>query len=671
MNTLLHKESYLVAYLTGLLFISLISAGLSWFLPHNLMSQIANLIHLLSGLLLSLVLIPYCYVHIKRIIGVRRFSVFSSGIVSLLLIAIVVFSGCKLAVEGITEQNQIILSLHISASLTAIGLLVLHLMLHYFSFVKARHGDTFRSFLKVKPIVIYQLCAVVLFSVIIFLLQVTTEKPYTNDPIVKDYQYLYGPHPFRPSQTETLNSQFIDEQALMTTHKCANCHTDIAKQWYSSAHRQAASDKSYETNVTLLARKKGIAATRYCEGCHAPVALLTGQLSEGGLHGGIDNSPANLEGINCQSCHGITHLPHTKGVASYQFEVNQPYLFETASNAFLQKINLLSIKQKPQQHKQDMAAAILSKSQYCASCHAQFIDKDLNDWGWVKMQDEYSAWLESPYSGNNDPQFAHANRQRCQDCHMPLVKSDDPSANADGKVRDHRFIAANTMLPTLNNDSDFLQATIDFLRSDKVRISIEPPHRERASSNKMPLEESIRQAAIQPYYLYKGELANIKVIVSNSGVGHNFPGGTIDINQAWVSFRVTDAEGQLIYQSGAVDEHGYLDKQAYQYRSLPVDRHGEIVWKHDLFNMVGKASVNIIKAGQSDVVDYQFKVPYWSKGPLYISSQVHYRKLNTPYAKWALQEEYQPIPIVDLARAYLAVPIRDKLETIDNQLAAK
>ncbi|WAJ70163.1 multiheme c-type cytochrome [Catenovulum adriaticum] len=667
------KESKFLAICFGLLMISSLSAIYSYLaqvLSFDAFSfiQIANLVHLTSSILLSVIMLPYCYYHIKRIIGVRRFAVFSSGLVSLLLIFSVIYTGLILAYQGVTEQNQTVLNWHIILSLTAISLLVLHLICHYFSFVASRHAGVFKTISGLRVQLFYQTCAVAIFCLLIGLLATSTEQAYSTQPIVDNYQYNYGDHPFRPSQTETPQQMFIDEKALLTTDKCATCHADIAQQWYASAHRQAASDKTYETNVKLLASNKGIEATRYCEGCHAPVALLTGQLTQGGIHGGIDDSPANIEGVNCQSCHGITQLVHTKGVASYQFEINQAYLFETATNPWLQNINKLLIKQNPTQHKQDMAAPVLATAEYCASCHAQFIDKDLNDWGWVKMQDEYSAWLESPFSGNHDSQFAHKKQQRCQDCHMPLVAANDPSADHNGQVRDHRFLAANTMLPLLAKDEDFLNATIDFLRKDKVRISIEPPHRKSATSNLMPLDETVRASAIQPYYFYKGEKAKINIIVANTGVGHNFPGGSIDINQVWVNFEVTDAQGELVYQSGYLDNEGYLDKKAYQYRSLPVDRNGDIVWKHDLFNMVGKASVNVIKAGQSDVIEYQFNLPYWIKSPLYVSAKVQYRKLNTRYAKWALQDEYQPLPIIDMARSHLTIPVRDKLEAIDNAI---
>jgi hypothetical protein len=158
----------------------------------------------------------------------------------------------------------------------------------------------------------------------------------------------------------------------------------------------------------------------------------------------------------------------------------------------------------------------------------------------------------------------------------------------------------------------------------------------------------------------------VSLIVTNSGVGHNFPGGTIDINEVWIAIQIVDSDGTLVFDSGKVDEEDFLDQSAYQYRSLPTDRNGQIVWRHDLFNMVGKASVNVIKAGESDIVKYQFNLPYWVKGPISVTAQVRYRKLNTRYARWALNDEYQSLPITDLARAFLQIPVREKVEAYDN-----
>lgn len=658
-------ESLSFGLTSALSVVLLVTGVMESVLGHWPVAQIASLLHPAAGMLLTLTLLPYLVVHFRRIYGIRRFSTFASGLLSSLLMLAMLISGWQLIISGETSESALLLNIHIAcSSLFVIGIAV-HLYLHWRTWSSRRNAEAgrFVTLGKLLPLTVYTSAVVVLMFAVLLTMDHFSQTPYQTTPVVENYQWLYGEHPFRPSQTETPNQQFIDERAIVTTQKCVNCHAEIVAQWRSSVHRQAASDKTYVTNVTLLASKKGIAATRYCEGCHAPVALLTGQLSEGGEHGGIVGTPGNVEGVNCQSCHGIKRLIHTKGVASYEFVINQPYLFETAGSPFLQQLNRLAMFYGSEQHKQDMAPEVLGTSQYCASCHAQFMDKDVNNWGWVKMQDEFSAWLNSPFAGTNDPRFAHANQQRCQDCHMPLVKARDPAADAQGMVRDHRFVAANTMLTTIAGDHAMADAIERFMQSNKVRISIEPPHREDATVNSMPVREETRMAAIQPFYFYKGEQAELNIVVANVGVGHDFPGGTIDINQAWVAVQVVDAEGNTVFDSGALDAEGYVDPDAYIYRSLPVDRHGDLVWRHDLFNMVGKTSVNVVKAGESDVINYQFAVPHWAKGPLSVAAQVKYRKLNTRYAKWAMKEQYQPLPVIDVSRAQLLIPIRSHRET--------
>ena len=53
--------------------------------------------------------------------------------------------------------------------------------------------------------------------------------------------------------------------------------------------------------------------------------------------------------------------------------------------------------------------------------------------------------------------------QKCADCHMPLVESNDPAAK-NGMVRSHRFPAANTAMPFVNGDTEQLKATQAFLQ---------------------------------------------------------------------------------------------------------------------------------------------------------------------------------------------------------------
>ena len=54
---------------------------------------------------------------------------------------------------------------------------------------------------------------------------------------------------------------------------------------------------------------------------------------------------------------------------------------------------------------------------------------------------------------------------------MPLERSND-MGNIAGKVHSHRFPAANTALPTANEDAAQLKVTEDFLTSGALTVDI-------------------------------------------------------------------------------------------------------------------------------------------------------------------------------------------------------
>jgi len=298
----------------------------------------------------------------------------------------------------------------------------------------------------------------------------------------------------------------------------------------------------------------------------------------------------------------------------------------------------------------------------CATCHAQFMDKDINDWGWVKMQDEYTAWLNSPYSRQSEQPFSNEQLKRCQDCHLPLAKFDDPSMNSQGMTVSHLSLGANTAIPMYTGDNKQFSLVTQFLQSNKIRISIEKPNRVDATQSGAFVNPTTVTTKETPVYFYLSEKVNINVVVSNVGVGHNFPGGTTDINEVWIDFSVVDAQNNTVYRSGKITAENGVDSDAYFYRSNPIDRHGNLVWQHDLFNMVGDSYNKSIASGESDIVTYKIDIPSWVKSPLSISATVKYRKFNNRYARWALKDEKIKLPIIDVARTSIIIPVRIKPE---------
>ena len=636
---------------------------------HSPAIQWTVLAHLLLGIVTTLSLTPYFYQHFRATVGFRRPALISTGLLSFLFFLCFVTSGWHLLFIGQMERFAWVLITHVYSAFAFFGIVISHIVLHVVTMPAKRknHSEKKPSTLKSETI---KSSGVALGLTILLLSTATITYQnngirYSAEPMVETYEYVYGPHPFRPSQTETPGSHFIDKRLIANSHRCITCHKDIGKQWYSSVHRQAASDPTYETNIKLLVKKKGISATRYCEGCHAPIALLSGELSPGGKHGGIEDTLANIEGVSCLSCHSINNVVHLKGVAAYQYVPHQPYLFANSNNPMLRRLHDHLLRVRPFQHRIDMGNKLLKDPTFCSTCHTQFMDKDMNNWGWVKMQDEYSAWLQSPFSRQHEETFASNEIMSCQNCHMPLVKSDDPSANGEGLVHSHHFPGGNTFLPVLANDQKQLSAVVKFMQSNKISVSIVKPERPDIPQNLQSIDESTRDFKVASHFYYLGETAKIQVVVTNQGIGHDFPGGTIDLGQAWVEFIVTDAENTVIHTEGQLDEDNYVDPDSYFYRSLPLDRHGNPVWKHDLFNMVGESFKRTIKSGESDIIDLVFEIPAWVKGPLNISATLKYRKLNEKYAKWALKEEYIPVPVIDIAWDSLQtdIKIRKKIES--------
>ena len=537
---------------------------------------------------------------------------------------------------------------------------LLHLIIHFLFFPRRRlHSKnkklTTLSLSSLKFIVISFFVFITFFTVTLFLEQFFIQSE--NQKI--NYSYLYGDGKFLPSLTTTEKDIFVTKNDIAESKKCISCHNAIGKQWLASTHRHAADDPTYVRNVNLLENSRGIEATRYCEGCHAPIALLTGQLTEGGVHGGVPNTVANAEGVSCMSCHGVNNIHTTQGVAAFNFKPRSPYLFEYSSAFLLNEVNQLAIKLRPQEHIRDLANPVINTSVFCSSCHSQFMDKSMNDWGWVKMQDEYLAWNESKFNQSRDSRFSHTEVKQCQSCHMPYVKGDDIAANERGEIRSHFFIGANVMLAKQFNNEELFLEHKKFLQLDKVSIYIVPPEDKLSQQSSFFTDPTSGVSNKFPEHFYRGYKYEITVLITNNGVGHNFPAGAIDLSEAWVEFIVLDGSQRVVYESGGLDESGSIIEGTTIYKETPIDRYGKHVWRHDLFNMVGRSYKNVIPSGATDLLKFNFLLPDWATSPITLSATLKYRKLNPKYMKWVEQEfDIVENPIVDIARNSRRVPLK-------------
>lgn len=641
-----------------------------WQLTSPVTGQILSLIHLISGILSSGVALYYGYLHSKMTLAFRRITSIILGCLAFFAFIVALGTGLALAVYGVTKSNSWLLTLHHGASYSSVAGIILHVLIHWLTFPKRRSaqlraqgGSQFKTLDSsiAKPIILISGIAFII-GLGIAQLDHLLSVPPQPDPVA-NYSYNYANNAdidhFLPAMATTQHNAFIPESAIAQSMQCIACHQTIGEQWLASAHRHAADDPTYTRNINLLEKKKGIEAARYCEGCHAPIALLTGQLSAGGKHAGVKGTSANHEGISCMSCHGVNQVHSTQGNASYHFKPRTDYLFEHANHELLKKLNFLTIKLRPETHSNDLLAPVQQTAEFCSACHSQFMDESMNEWGWVKMQDEYLAWSNSKFNQSSDTRFSHPHSKNCQACHMPLVKGTGMAADSQGLIREHYFVGANMMLAKQFDNEELYQKTKNFLQQDKVSIYIVPPEDKRAQKSVLYVNPHTGVDDKHPIALYRGETSQIRVLVNNHGVGHNFPAGTIDLTEAWVQIKVLDGNGQLVFSSGELEEDGSIQSGSTVYKEVALNRHGEEVWKHDLFNMVGRSYVNVIPAGATDVIEYSMQIPDWAVSPLNLTATLKFRKLNQRYQNWV--EEQQPIkanPIIDIARDSLAVTLR-------------
>ncbi|MBI4576747.1 MAG: hypothetical protein HY722_10835 [Planctomycetes bacterium] len=271
------------------------------------------------------------------------------------------------------------------------------------------------------------------------------------------YSRAYGENPFAPSLARTTTGGAVDPRALSGSARCgsAGCHTEIYEEWSVSAHRWSSMDLAFRSVQEVMARENGAEATRYCAGCHDPVALFAG--AKDATRADLSCKGAD-EGVSCAACHAIQETD-VRGNADYVVAAPPRYVHEGATSGVAARVTEFLVRAWPAPHRAAYTRPLQRTAEYCAACHKQFVDEQVNNFGWVQLQNQYDNWRKSHWNHAEDPSQTLA----CRDCHMRLVDgSSDPAAGdaadahrtpRDGRHRSHRFIAANQVMPHLLRDA--------------------------------------------------------------------------------------------------------------------------------------------------------------------------------------------------------------------------
>ena len=106
-----------------------------------------------------------------------------------------------------------------------------------------------------------------------------------------------------------------------------------------------------------------------------------------------------------------------------------------------------------------------------------------------------------------------------------------------------------------------------------------------------------------------GGEVTIRTRMPNNKVGHDFPTGPLDIIQAWVEVVVEDQHGNVVWATGQRDEEAFIEPGSFIFKAEPVDRYGNPIDRHNLWEMVGVRYRRALFPGFSDQAEFAFVCP--------------------------------------------------------------
>jgi hypothetical protein len=599
-----------LAQATSAFLVGMTLSGLSlWVLPFSVPNQFLVLAHTLAGVVLFL---PVSYYLLSHWLAYRRHQmthVKLLGYIGLFVLALCNVSGLVLTVQALVGPKISYAwdTVHIVTTFAILAFVAPHILALV---VRDRKAQLVGMATHGKAVALATAASLA----VVVLLVYAYPPPRLSEELPPDYSYAFGPdRPFAPSLAVTATGKAYDSRLLAGSEGCgaAGCHEQIYAEWRVSAHRYAAMDAAFQAIQRNMAEQNGPDSTRYCGGCHDPISLFSGTKNIFTDPGKLTGLAGYQEGVSCLSCHAIREVD-VKGNANYLMGQPARYLFEIEHDqnptAALRFARDFLIRAYPREHVRSLGKTLFKAPEYCASCHKQFVDQEINRVGWVQLQNQYDNWRKSRWNHAGNPKKTI----ECRECHMPLTASHDPASGdaadynrsgSDGKHRSHRFLGANQMMPALLNLPGWEEHVSLIDRWLKGQIEI-PEIADKWTSGAAVGIELVTRDSVRP-----GETLPIQVVITSNKVGHDYPTGPLDIIQSWVEIVVEDDSGRVVFSSGTVGEDGFIAPGSFIFKAEPVDSQGNLIDRHNLWEMVGVRHRRALFPGFSDTASYDVECP--------------------------------------------------------------
>jgi Tfp pilus assembly protein PilF len=463
-----------------------------------------------------------------------------------------------------------------------------------------------------------------------------TEK--YNDHFSKDAHFL-------PSLMTTDTGEFIDPKTFPTAQYCGHCHQEAQHQWRQSAHSNSNRAPWYLRNVNLLNDGKGVEFSRHCEGCHDPVALVAGNLTQGSTK----RRPFDADGVTCTVCHSIQKVD-TRGTGSYLMGV-PAVLVDENGKAITRTVSDGEILAHLDRHSAAVMKPFYKTSEFCATCHKAALPRQLNDYKWQRAIFLYDEWQNSSFAKQSPlPFYVKDSVSTCETCHMlrEPIKLPDPGAK-NGQLASHRWLGANTIIPKFYGYDEQADRIVKFLQASVFNVDIFALEHEGQSGGAPQVVSA--PLGLVSYTVAPGELLTTDVVIQNKGIAHSHVPEQRDMYESWVDFTVKDQAGKILFESGFLRPNGDLDERAHSFTNRLINPRGTLNAEHQVWNTQIVAYNNTIQSGRSQIVRYSFHMPPASTGPVTLTATVKYRRFNQHFMDFGMNVspgKHYDEPVVDM-----------------------
>ena len=450
-----------------------------------------------------------------------------------------------------------------------------------------------------------------------------------SQKVAETYDFKFGKdHPFLPSNATTDTGEFLDPKTFPDANYCGHCHQEAHHQWRQSAHANSFRAPWYKKNVNLLMSGKGPEYARHCEGCHNPIALTGGTITKGASQ----KRPTDDDGITCSVCHSIQSVDK-RGTGSYVLA--QPTaLLDAAGKPIYGRVADAEILAHLDRHSAAVMKPFYRTTDFCGACHKAALPHELNDYKWQRALFVSDEWQTSSFSKQSPlPFYNKASVSTCQTCHMGRDSLTLPDAGAkDGKLASHRWVGANTLLPTFYKYDEQMQKTLAFLQAGVFNVDMFALEAGKDGPLVAPLGS-------QPFTLHPGDPVTVSVVIQNKGAAHSHVPEQRDMYESWVQFTVKTPDGATVMQSGFLKPDGELDERAHSFTNRLINKEGTLNGLHEVWANRVVAYNNTIQSGRSQVVRYQFRVPpSMTSGTLSVTAAVNYRRFNQRFINFGISK---------------------------------